>query len=402
MIRRPTLIALALLSLVSQDIAQAQEPQASRSTFSRLLDVQELIDAEQYAEALVKLDELFEKTRDKPYDFALTNQYIAHTCVLADCPDRTRLALENALAQPGLPADMLANLKLSYGQVLLVDEEFEAARNVFEEWLALLAETDSTANPTQLFSAAYANYQTERFDRSAELLGEAITRNPKAPLSWRQLYYHSLYELRRYEEAEAVALDMLPRYLDNKTVWHLLSNHYLRREEGMKALAVMTVAYQQQVLNTPTDLRRIVSLYSAVDVPERAARLMEMLLEKSLADQDFETLKLLGDLWLLSRERDKALLALTDAAKLSEEGMTDELVASIHFEDERWLAAFEAFERSIEKSDDEEIERLHLLAGISAARAGLKAEAREHLKIAMQDEEFRAQAKGVIRDLESG
>ncbi|MGB5344626.1 MAG: tetratricopeptide repeat protein [Woeseia sp.] len=389
---------LSLLCLFSWGAANAQ--QASRSTFVKLLEVQEYWDQQKYDLALAELDELLAKTRDKPYDFALANQYLAHTCVLADCPARTRSALENALAQPGLPDSMLTTLKLFYGQVLLVDEEFAAARDTFEEWLVLLQQSDGTADPTQLFSAAYANYQTKRYQRAGELLEKAILGKPDAPLSWRQLQYHTLFELERYSEAETVALELATRSPADKAAWQLLSNHYLRREDGLQALTVLAIAYQQEVLDSPADVRRLVSLYSAVDIPERGARLLEKLLQQSLIDADFDALKLAGDLWLIARERDNALRALTAAAELAADGRTDELVGSIYFEEEQWQLALAAFERSISKDSDQDNARLHLLAGLSAARAGLKDTARQHLRVAMNDKQFRAQANNELRDLE--
>lgn len=395
-----TTIVLVILCTVAVGAARAQ--QATRSTFVKLMDVQELWEEEKYDAALAELDELLAKTRNKPYDYALANQYLAHTCVLADCPERTRTALETALAQPGLPDSLLINLNMFYGQVLLVDEEFAAARDTFDEWLALLQRTGGNADPTQLFSAAYANFQTDRYERAAELLDVAISRKPNAPQSWLQLQYHTFFELKRFGEAEAVALDLVARGLDNKTAWQLLSNHYLRLEDGAKALAVMTIAYQQGVLDSPTDLKRIVSLYSVLEVPERGARLMETMLQQAIVDADYESLKLLGELWLMARERESAVTALAAAAELAPDGETDELVGNIHFEDERWRPALEAFERSIEKSEDPANERLHLLAGISAARAGLASAARTHLKIAMTDDKYRSQARGVLRELDDG
>lgn len=394
--------ALVLFILCAITVGAARAQQATRATFVQLMDVQELWEQEEYDAALAVLDELLAKTAKKPYDYALANQYLAHTCVLADCPERTRSALETALAQPGLPDSLLITLKLFYGQVLLVNEEFIAARDTFEEWLTLLERTEGIADPAQLFSAAYANFQTKRYERAAELLQSAISRKPNSPHSWRQLQYHALFELQRFSEAEVVALELVARGLDNKTAWQLLSNHYLRLEEGAKALAVMATAYQQSVLDSPTDLKRIVSLYSVLEVPERGARLMEMMLQQAIVDADYESLKLLGELWLMARERENAVIALAAAAELAPDGETDELVGNIYFEDERWQPALQAFERSIDKSEDSTNERLHLLAGISAARAGLAAAARAHLKIAMTDDKYRSQARGVLRELDEG
>jgi len=371
--------------------------QASRSTFLKLMDIQEFWEEENYTEAIAELDELLEKTRGDPYDYALANQYLAHTCVLADCPERIRPALEEALRQPDLPPETMLTLTLFYAQVVLVDEDFETARRYFEDWLALGPEKP---DPQQLFSASYANYMTKNFERADELLVTAIAEEKNPPANWYRLRYQALMELERYGTAEEVVMGLVSRSPTEEDFWRLLANHYLRLEDGRKALSVMSIAYTEGLLSEPADARRIVSLYGFVEVPERAARMLDELIEQSILDADFETLRQLGDLWLLSRERDKAIGVLKEAAQLAPDSETHELLGSIYFEDEQWALAHEAFLEALARGGADENERLYLLAGISAARAGLKAEARSSLEEAMKIDEFRRQAQSVLRSLD--
>ena len=306
-------LVVALLLLVFAADADAQ--QASRSTFLKLMDVQKMWEAEDYTTAMAELEELINKTRGDAYDYALANQYMAHTCVLADCPERSRTALEEALAQPNLPDELLATLTLFYAQVVLVDEEYEIARQNFERWLTLI---DTPPDPAQLFSAAYANYQTERYDRANVLIQQAIESEANPIDSWYRLHYQILFQLERYEEGENILLGLVSRSPDEETYWRLLANHHLRLEDGRKALAVMTIAFQMDMLAEPEDQRRIVSLYSFVETPERAARLLESMVDTAVVESDFDTLKQLGNLWLLSRERSKAVEVLKKAAVVDE------------------------------------------------------------------------------------
>lgn len=388
-------LVAAVLAFALADLAHGQS--ASRQTFLKLMDVQELWEEENYDEALAELEELREKTRGNAYDYALANQYLAHTCILADCPDITRSALEEALAQPGLPDELLLTLKLFYAQVVLVEEDFETARRYFEEWLALGPEKPDAS---QLFSASYAHYMTNSFERAEELLAQALEGEDDPPDSWYRLYYQTLMELKRHGDAEQVVIDLVARRPTEVDFWRLLANHYLRLEDGRKALSVMTIAYAQGILNDTEDSRRIVSLYGYVEVPERAARLLDELVDEAVVESDFETLKQLGDLWLLSRERVKAVDVLKRAAEVAPDGKTDELLGSIYFEDEEWGLAHSAFVRALDKGGTDEADRLHLLAGISAFRAGMKEQARASLREAMKHDEFRDQARSVLRRLD--
>lgn len=394
------LLALVLLGLSGIVIAAEPMPQASRSTFLKLMSIQEMMDAENYTQAIAELDELLQKTSGDPYEYALANQYLAHACMQANCPERTRGALETALAQPGLPSRLRANLTMFYGQILLIDEEYELARQNFEIWLDLVVKIEMKPPAGQLFSAAYANYETKNFERANELLTLAVAARPNAPDSWRRLHYQTLFELGRYKEAENMVLDLVADRPDHETYWQLLSNHYLRLEEGRKALSVMSVAYQQQLMTDPTDIRRIISLYSFVDVPERGARLLDNVLDQAILDSDYDTLKQLGNLWLLARERAKAIEVLEMAAEISPDADTDELLASIYFEDERWSEAHKYFAQAIRKGAALDNDQLYLLAGISAARAGDKDAARTHLEKAMKSDEYGSQARSVLRRLD--
>ena len=181
--QRLLLPALAALLLFATTDAPAQ--QTSRSTFTKLMDVQELWSEDSYDEALVILQKLAADNIDKPYDHAVTQQYIAHTAMLGDRMDLVRPALERALATPNLPVELVADLNLFYGQILLGDEEFERARELLEKWYAV-AEKDETKlmQATQIFSLGYANYMTGNLPRAEVILLEAIQLERQIRNTW--------------------------------------------------------------------------------------------------------------------------------------------------------------------------------------------------------------------------
>ena len=397
MIRAVTIV----LGLVAFSCVFASDrQQTSRSTFAKLMDVQELWEEEDYPKALQVLEALIEKTGKDSYDYAVVNQYLAHTCVLADCPARSRTALEAAFLVPDLPKEFLADIKLFYAQIVIADEEFELARVNFEDWLRL---TEEKPKPSPLFSAAYANFSTEHYARADELLLQAFeSHRATPPDSWYRLRYETLYKLKRFVDAEQIALDLVARSPGNADYWRLLANHHLRREQGPMALAIMTIAYQQGLLDDPGDLRRIITLYSFVEVPERAARLLDTFIADAVFESDFDTLKQLGELWLVSRERDRAIAVLNKATAVAPDGETDVLLGSIYFEDENWEEAHAAFRRAIDRGAAEENERIHLLAGISALRAGMEDEARTALREALKSHELRSQARSFLKQLDAG
>ncbi len=94
------LVAIAVCLFSTEVSAEAK---ASRSTFMKLMDIQELWEEDKFPEAIAGLNALIESVADKPYDFALANQYLAHTVVMMGENERARAPLEAALARSFSP-----------------------------------------------------------------------------------------------------------------------------------------------------------------------------------------------------------------------------------------------------------------------------------------------------------
>ena len=403
--RHPLLVILALLALSPAITAIAAEQAASRGTYLILMDVQEAWEDEDSPKAFGKLQEALDKAADKPFDIATIQQYVAHTAILSGQDQRARPALENALLQPGLPLKTQADIKLFLGQLVLGDEEYPKALELLEFWYA---NKEGKAQPSNLFSLSYANYQVGDLPRAEMFVEQAINSTNKPNDSWFQVYYQVLFEQKKYAKALTVLHGLLDRDPDEPRYWRMLANHHMRVEEAKKALSAMAIAYNANMFEDIADKKRVASLYGYVEIPEKSARLTEQWISEGLIEEDAETLRRLGDLWLLSRNRDKAKGYLKRAANADKNPKTFELLASLYFEDEQWRAAYETFLQALEhqgardKNGDrvviEDPPRIYLLAGISAFRAGgMKQQARSALAKAMDDPDLRSQARSVLK-----
>jgi tetratricopeptide (TPR) repeat protein len=391
------LCILLLVLVIALPCAAQQAP--SRSTFARLMDVQELWEEDRYPEAVAKLEALAAATRNKPYDFAVTNQYLAHTAVMMGEHERARPALEAALAMPGLPADLIGELKMFYAQIMIGDGEYELARKMFDDWLAV---TEAKPSPAQLFSIGYANYMAGYLAESREFVSQAMAQTPSPPDGWLRLYYEILFDSDAFNEARKVAVELLNRDPENEGHWRLLANHHMRLEEYSKALSTAEVAMHAGSMQDEVDLRRMTALYRQVLVPEKAARRLATWMLEGSIEENARNWRQLGDMWLLAREYEKAKSALWKSVSMEADAETLEFLAGIHFEDAEWQQSFEAFERalSVTDSDDEALHRLELMAGLTAMRAGEVGEARKFLMLAQQDRELRGQVRAILRELE--
>jgi tetratricopeptide (TPR) repeat protein len=391
------LCIMLLLLMISLQGAAQQAP--SRSTFARLMDVQELWEDDRYPEAVEKLEALAEATRGKPYDFAVTNQYLAHTAVMMGKHERARPALEAALAVPGLPAKLIAELKMFYAQIVIGDEEYELAKKMFDDWLAV---TEETPSPAQLFSVGYANYMSGHLAESLDFVSQAITQSPEPPDGWLRLHYEILFDSNAFDDARQISIDLLNRDPANEAYWRLLANHHMRLEEYAEALSISEVAMHTGAMQDEADLRRITALYRQVLVPEKAARRLATWMEAGNVEQNATTWRQLGEMWLLAREYENAKSALWKSVSMEPDAGTLEFLAGIHFEDAEWQQSYDAFERTLRVMDsgDQDLHRLEMLTGLTAMRAGHKADARKFLMMAQQDSELRGQVRAILRELD--
>mgnify|MGYP002621970008 CR=1 FL=1 len=394
-------IAALLLALLATDAALAQRqtstmPTTSRGTFLKLTGAQELWEEERYTDAQALLRELAAKVADNPYEFALVHQYLANTSILAGDTDGARAAVERALAVTELPVPMRANLSSFYGQLLVGEQEFEAALPHLEYWYE---NAEGAPAPSQIFYVAYANYMVGKLPRAQVQIERAIAEVDTPNEQWERVYYQILFDQKLYDRALGVVLGMLERQPAEDGYWRLLANHFVTQEESRRALAALVIANLQNPMTEPVDLRRLVSLYGLVEIPEKAARLLQDYLADERLPSDPETLRQLGELWLLARERARAKTVLEDAAQLAPDGRTYRLLAGIFFEDEDWDEAFESYEEALRLGGLKDAAQVELLAGITAFRAGRPRDARPHLEAAAESEDYREQAEMILQRL---
>lgn len=388
------LVAVILTCLLA---AVANGQSVSRSTFHALEEVQTMMEQERYEEALAKLEALSLETADNAYDFALTSQYLAHVSVILDDPARAQAALHAALANEGLPPEIRQNMNLFYGTVLLSNEEYVLALEALEEWYELA----ELPLPSQIFSLSYANYQNGKLERAEELLDQAIGVSNAPKISWYQLLYRVLFDQKKYDRGELVLKTLIDMEPTNVSHWRTLASHYLQLEDSNDGLATMMIAYVNELVESETDFRQIVSLWGYIDAPEKGARLLAGFIEDGIVEPDPDTLKQLGNLWLMARERSNAIEVLSEAAEAAPDGRTYEQLAGIHFDNEDWDKAFAAYQDALRQGDLEEPLRVSLLAGISAYRADRINDARPVLEVVAEsdDEELRRQAEQILREM---
>jgi tetratricopeptide (TPR) repeat protein len=86
-----------------------------------------------------------------------------------------------------------------------------------------------------------------------------------------------------------------------------------------------------------------------MEIPERAAGILEKELAAGRIDEDAEALELLSTSWIMAREAPKAEEALARAAELSPHGNLYVRLAQVHLVQEEWDLAAAALRKALDK-----------------------------------------------------
>jgi Tfp pilus assembly protein PilF len=164
---------------------------------------------------------------------------------------------------------------------------------------------------------------------------------------------------------------------------------------------VQQVAYAQGLLVEDAELRRLARSYLHAELPYRAAVVLEAGLEEGAIEKDKEAYEMLANSWIASREYDRSLGPLRQAAELSEDGNLFVRLGQVYLQREEWSRAAEALDRGVAKGELKNPGNALLLLGISNYNDEQVGTARAFFQRARQHEETRPQAESWLKHLDT-
>ncbi len=177
-----TLVVAGMLVASVQAVAQDPEkpkPQTKRVqtvgawAFKRLSAAHEALAQEKYDEALVALEEMKARSSLNAYEQALLGQTYGYIYASQGKYAPAVEAFEACLSLGGLPDEVQRNTQYNLAQLYVVQERFDDAVRVFQEWFS------KTENPSADAHYVYAIALYQKGDRSAALAqGELAIENP--------------------------------------------------------------------------------------------------------------------------------------------------------------------------------------------------------------------------------
>jgi tetratricopeptide (TPR) repeat protein len=303
------------------------------------------LEAERYAEAEEELGDL-RLSRLSPHERAQAHRLYGYIFYGKQANAEAIEHLEQALAEDGLaPADQ-SDVLFQIAQIQAVERRWQDVIATLTKWFAQVERPNSVG----YYMLAVAHYQQGDLDAALLPAKKAVQIAKKPQQAWLQLLLALHLTKKDYASAAPVLVDLISLYPNvDKSYWLQLYAVYGALDQNARALGVLELANRKGLLTDDADLQRLVELTLFMEIPERAAGILEKEIAAGRIDEDAEALELLSTSWIMAREAPKAEEALARAAELSPHGNLYVRLAQVHLVQEEWELAATALRKALDK-----------------------------------------------------
>ena len=361
----------------------------SESTYRRMTKIQEDIGESKYREAIEQLDKLVGRVKNNDYEYALVMQTYGFAYSAQEQYSKAAEAFQAAIDKDALPQEPQELMLFNIGQLYLAGEQPDKGLKYLLQYVNTAC---SPVPPEAYILIANAYAEKKQFSKALPWIDKAIAgKGAKAPESWYQLKLASHYELRQFKSASQVLVTLISKYPVKEQYWKQLSGVFQELKDDDEALAVMALAERQGFLDTDKELQNLANIYLFMDIPFKAAGVMERGMDAGKIPRNYENLKKLGTAWQLARVDDKAIDILSKAAEAGRDGDMWMQIGQIYVGQEEWDKAIENLSKAVEQGASRAGEA-NLLLGVSHWNKGQKSRATEAFRKAQRFDKTKKQA----------
>ena len=306
-----------------RDAQKTKQAQAvSKEVYDKIQKAQEQVDAKDYQGALRALNSLYNPDKLTEYEQANVLNYIGFIYYnMEDIPNAIK-TYEKMVSIPSLEPQMAKQTIYTLAQLYTMEENYQKALQTLDRWFAL--ETNPAPEPFIL--KAQNLYQLARYKEMIEPVQNAmrVARERDKPVKedWYVLLNFAYFQDENYREVRDIQKILLENW-PKARYWFSLAGAYTELGEDNNLIAAYGAAHDQGMLEKESELVTMAQLYMQAEVPYKAAQLLEKEMEAGRVSKNAKNYRLLSQAWMLSMEDERAVPALLEAAKLSDDGELD-------------------------------------------------------------------------------
>jgi Tfp pilus assembly protein PilF len=150
----------------------------------------------------------------------------------------------------------------------------------------------------------------------------AVAREKPVKEDWYVLLNFAYFQQENYRKVRDIQKTLLINW-PKKRYWFSLAGAYTELGEDENLINAYAAANDQGMFEKESEFVTMAQLYLQREVPYKAGQLLEKEMESGRVSKNAKNYRLLSQAWQLSMEDEKAIPALTEAARLSSDGELD-------------------------------------------------------------------------------
>ena len=372
----------------------------SQQVYEKLTEIQELIEAKDYATAQRQIEALRGGKGLSNYELAQIWNITAYSYYLQERYDEAIRAYDQVLAQPELPEALLQSTLKTKSQLMFTQEDYAGALKVIRELIAIIPEPSADV----LMIEGQALFQLARYDEALVPIKSAIDmyrqqgQVPKE--NWLLLLRVIYFEQKDYDSMIGVVKELIA-YYPKDTYILTLAGIYSELGDTKKQLALTEVLYEKGYLNTASNIVNLANLYLLHGLPYKAATVLEKEMAENIVEANERNLRLLSQAWYTAREDRKAIPPLERAAEISKDGELYVRLAQAHINLENWGAAATAVREALQLGGLKRDDQANIMLGMALFNQKRLEQARRAFEVAQRDNRSRRAAEQWIAYVDS-
>ena len=394
--------APSMKDIVAQQRAcEAQHPPRkakgtiSEGTYKRMERIIDAIGKGQYAESEGKLTELAQGAHGD-YEKAIILQTLGFVYASESKQEKAIETFQQAIATNALPQQVHEQMMFNIAQLYVADDKWDKGMQALNTYLA------ESCNPLPdahiLLASVYS--EKKQWADGLKQVNLALVKSKAPKESWLQLKLALHYELHDLPHCAEVLVHLVAMAPNKEDYWKQLSGILYEIKKDPEALAVLSLAERKGYIDTEQEYRNLSNMYMYMQIPFKAATLLERGLAQKQVEPSEKNLESLSNAWLAAREYDKAEAAMKKAATVSDKGELYKRLGEIQIQDEKWKDALESLQKAQQKGGLKDPGQTAFLLGVCAVQLKQWKLADTALRQAMQDEKTAKAAAQWLNELQ--
>ena len=209
--------------------------------------------------------------------------------------------------------------------------------------------------------------------------------------NWWLLLRAAYFELDNIPKVRYVLERLLIEW-SKKEYWTQLAAIYGQDELEEKQISAYATAYQEGFLEKSNEYVQMAQLYLSKEVPHKAAVVLQTGFDEGIVDKEVKNWRLLSQAWFLAQEDQMAIIALREAAKLSDDGELDVRLARSLANIADYKSCVDAAQTGIEKGGLKRDDESYITLGMCQFEEDMYEDAKNSFELASQDATARREA----------